>query len=293
MPALLNKNTPRVECLGRFRLTVPESMLVAGRSQSIYGVDVRTLPMPPGGMKTFWEAHLARILPVPLPKESEQGIFRSFELQPAAPAVWYVRDPASPRIRNIEAAVASGAFVVLASTSGEAGKEHIVEDLIRIVFESYAASTSEGFCVGEGAVTSAPSRYEETLISLNHNNVPDFKIRFSTRAVSAPDTTTYSDVGEEKELIDSAGGKLNVHRDHSRSVAGLEGKEITISASAPGEPSSLRFTWHFQGVPGNSSKPMINIVGMTPAKYQPEFEKIWDALLNSIQTVSPSPQLPQ
>ncbi len=293
-------NPPKVECLGRFRFAVPGSFLVSGRSQSIYGVSITTSPLPPGGFDAFWASRLARIRPPGLSTGSESGAgqgagagagaFRPVDLQPGTRAVWYLRDPDSPRIRNLEAGMASGTFAVLMSRSGEAGKESIVEDLLRLLLTDYVASTSHGFCVGQGALHSPPSADEESLISLTNKKSQDFQIKFSTRVVSRPDTTTYSDVEEEKEVAEAGGGSIAVIREQSRLVSGMEGKEIGISVRVPSDPPFVRFTWHFAGVPQNSFKPMINIVGTAPLPQQAELQKVWDSFLQSVEMVSPSPQ---
>jgi hypothetical protein len=290
MPQANNPRSQQVECIGRFRFAVPDSMSVAGRSQSIYAVDVKTVLIPLEGIQRLWDEHLVRIRPMAPPNESAKSELHTFDLQPGSLAIWYLRDSASPRIRTLDAARAAGEYAVVVSRSGEAGKESIVEELARIVLNSYVPSTANGFCVGHGAITSEPSPEEESLITLNHGKVKDLQIRFSTRAVSTPDTTTYSDVQEEKELVESDGGRLSVLRDQQRRVAALEGKEIAISATSPKEPAMVRFTWHFPGVAQDSTRPMINIVGSAPLPQQPELQKIWDSLLQTIETVPPSPQ---
>jgi type VI secretion system (T6SS) Tli4-like immunity protein len=287
---MTGESKENAQCIGRFYLTVPDVLIVAGRSQSIYRVDVDTVPIPSGGLQALWDATVVKFRPLPAPQDSDSSDRATFTLQPGVRAIWYIANPSSPQIRTLKGIKPVANHAVIAARSGETGKEQNVETLVRNVLDAYQPVTTQGFCVGFGSINSEPGVNEQTLISFDHKKIHDFDIRFETRTVSKPDTQTYSDVDEEKELTASAGGKLNVLRDHSRSVAGLEGKEIAISASAPGEPASLRFTWHFPGVPQSSSKPMINIVGSAPVSQQPELEKIWDALLKSIQTVPPSPQ---
>jgi type VI secretion system (T6SS) Tli4-like immunity protein len=282
-----------VQCIGRFRMTVPDAMIVAGRSQSIYRVDVDTVPMPTEGLQALWSATIAKFRPLPPPSDSESSDRPTFTLQPGVRAIWYIANPSSPEIRTLKGIKPVANHAVIAARSGETGRESDIEMLVKGVLDAYQPVTTQGFCVGFGSINSEPGLNEQTLISFDHKKMRDFDIRFETRTVSKPDTQTYSDVDEEKQLMASAGGKLNVLRDHSRSVAGLEGKEIAISSSAPGEPPSLRFTWHFPGVPQSSSKPMINIVASAPVSQQADLEKIWDAMLKSIQTVPPSPQRSQ
>jgi hypothetical protein len=279
-----------VECIGRFYLAVPDVLLVAGRSQSIYRVDVDTVPIPSGGLQALWAATVAKFRPLPPSADLDSSDRPTFTLQPGVRAIWYIANPSSPEIRTLKGIKPVANHAVIAARSGETGRESDIEMLVKGVLDAYQPVTTQGFCVGFGSINSDPGVNEQTLISFDRKKIKDFEIRFETRTVSKPDTQTYSDVDEEKELMASAGGKLHVLRDHSRPVAGLEGKEIAISASAPGEPASLRFTWHFAGVPQNSSKPMINIVASAPVSQQAELEKIWDTLLNSIQTVPPSPQ---
>jgi hypothetical protein len=288
-----SKDHPNVQCIGRFQLTVPDPMVVAGRSQSIYDVDVRTLLIPPGGIDVLWNARLAKIRPIAPDKEFHPASFRTFELLPGTRAVWFIGNPSSPQLREIEALMPSGNHAVLIVTGGEAGKEPVVENLVRIVLNSYVSSTTQGFCVGDGAVTSVPGVDEQTLISLDHMKVEDFEIRFETQNISGEGAEAYSDQGEEKETSHSGDARMSVLRDGPRVVAALEGKESEIFLAPPQESALVRLTWHFPGVPGNTSKPMINIVAMCPAKYRAELEKIWDALLNSVQPVPPSPQRSQ
>lgn len=286
--AVTAEATADAECIGRFRFNLPEMLLVVGRSQSIYRVDVTTIPVPDGGIQALWDSQLKKIHPGP--QSSDSRDFRTFDLQPGTRAVWYIANPTSPHIRTLEAMRPVDTHAVLAVRSGEAGKEGNVETLVRNVLNAYLPVVTQGFCVGSGSITSEPGLNEQTLISLQHKALQRFKIRFETRTVVTPDTQTYSDTEEEKELASDAGGKMSVLRDHSRAVATLEGKEIWISVYPPGENPFLRFTWHFPGVPENSSKPMINIVGTAPVNNQIDLEKIWESLLVSVQAVPPSPQ---
>ena len=281
------------ECAGRFRLVIPADFKISGRSQSIYRVDISTVPIPAGGFKAFWDARLARVRPPGSSRDTGQLNFTTLELLPGVPAVWYVGNPAAPQIRNLEAAKLVGDFAALAARSGEAGKESSVELLVRTVLDAYVPATNSGFCVGNGSITSEPGLNEHALLSLEHKNTQNFEFRLETRTVSSPDTQTYSDVEEEKELVHSGGGKLSVLRDDARTVAGLEGKEIAISVAPGAEAPFLRFTWHFAGVSDSSAKPAINIVGSAPVSHQAELQKTWDALLQSVQSVPLATQHPK
>jgi Tle cognate immunity protein 4 C-terminal domain len=280
------------QCIGRFRFALPSTMSVSGRSQSIYHVDVSTVPIPPGGAQSLWNARVTQLRAL-TPQATNGSSVRTFELEPGVPALWSAKNPDSPQRLNLEVMKVSGNHVLLASRSLDVGEETKMETLVKIVVDAYLPNVNSGFCVGFGSITSEPGLNEQTRIALAHKQLSDLEITLQTQTVARPDLRTYSDVNEEKDFMAAKGGKLSVLRNHSRSVAALEGKEIWIVAEGPGEPPLVRFTWHFAGVPQNSSKPMINVVGTAPVKNQLDLEKIWDDLLNSIQTVPPSPQRSQ
>lgn len=278
------------ECAGRFSFSLPDGLAVASRSLSIYRVDVSTTPIRPGGFQAFWDARLAKLFPLGLPSANATDGSRIFDLSPGTRAVWYVADPTSPRIRTLEGVKAISDYVVSASRSGEAGKESNVEFLVHTVLDSFVPANDLGFCIGPGAITSEPGSNESVLVSFENRKIQGFKMRFETRTVAEPDTNTYSDVQEDKDFAKSSGAQLSILRDGSRTVGGLDGKEISTSLSPPGDTPLIRSTWHFPGIPHNSFKPTINIVATAPAGQRAELERIWDVLLNSVQPVPPSAQ---
>jgi hypothetical protein len=276
------------QCIGRFQFVLPEAMVVTSRSQSIYDVDVATVPLPTGGIKALWDSRLARILSLPPPKGVAQVLVRTFDVEPGVQGAWYFGNPDAPTLRDLEAAKVVGDHAVLITTGCEAGKESLIERLVKNVIAAYVPQTRQGFCVGYGSVTSEPSIDERTRMGLANREMKDLKIRFETQTVQESDTQTYSDLDEEREVVAGQRGNISVLRDDSRSADGLGGKEIGISVTIPGEPSFVRLTWHFPGVPGDSSQPMINIVGMAPSNQQVELQTVWDSLLQSLHRLPPS-----
>jgi hypothetical protein len=277
-------------CIGRFRLTVPQTLTVKGRSQSIYDVDVSTMELPAGGIEALWDERLKKIRALTPPGAATSSIVREFQLQPGVRSVWYIKSADDPDFRDLDAIQPVGKHAVLATTDVQGGKEDIVETLVKLVLNAYVPETTNGFCVGDGAVTSKPSRSEHTRIAFEHRTMDDIKITFETQTVREPDTQSYSNLDEEKQAVSGSGGKISVLRDQTRSVNALEGKEIWISVTVPRENPFVRFTWHFAGASLNSSQPAINIVATTRAEHQKELESIWESLLQSLMTVPVSPQ---
>jgi len=138
-------------------------------------------------------------------------------------------------------------------------------------------------CLERGAIALKPSQNEHVRLRLESAAIKNFEIRFETRTASAPDTKTYSDVDEERQIVGTRGGTLSVLRNQPRSVAGLAGKEIWISASVPGETPTLRLTWHYPGAGGDATRPSVNVVGSAPRENQAELERAWDFVLQSLR----------
>ena len=144
------------QCVGRFQLTVPAEMVFTGRSQSIYRVDVTTLPIPQSGVDTLWDARLNRIRVLKAPGGASKAILKTFELAGGYRAVWYYNNPDAPQLRTLEAMRREGDFAVLAVRSAETGKEPTAETLVKNVLDAYVPQTAQGFCLGHGAITSEP-----------------------------------------------------------------------------------------------------------------------------------------
>ena len=265
---------------GRFYFTVPETMSLDGRSQIIYGTNVSTTPIPPGGALGHWDRHLEEIRG----RGIEPAAMRTFELQPGTSAVWYAEHE-SPNILTLETMTPKSDHLLLLDREAYAGKEAGAETLVRNIVNTYVQRAAYGFCVGYGSIAMEPSQTESARITFSRRNVPEFEIEFSTQTVREPDNQTYSDLDEEREIADAGGGQLTVLKEGVRRVAGLDGKQIWISLTVPGEPPTVRFTWHFAGEPGDSFHPMINILAMAPAAQRADLESAWETVLQSLRQV--------
>jgi hypothetical protein len=276
------------ECLGRFWFVVPGALAVTGRSQSIYRVDVSTIPLPAGGLDALWRERLARVNALTPPPGVASPVIRTFELQPGVSGIWYFVNPDDDEELCLEALKPQSGYAVLASRRGAASKEAIVETLVKNVLDAYVPGTERGFCVGAGAITSEPGLNEYAGIALEHPTVPNFEVSIDTRTVKEPDTRAYSNLDEERQVTAGLGGTVEELRDQTRVVAGLEGKEIWASVDLPRETPFVRFTWHFPGVAEDSSRPMINIMGTAPTSRRAELEAVWEAVLRSFRPIPPA-----
>ena len=288
--AMNENHNSDAQCIGRFQFSAPEVFQVTRRSQTIYRVEVSTIPLPSGGAPAAWQDRLARIRGGTLQPGTADPIVKTFELQPGMPAVWFIGDTDSPQLRNLQALKPVGNHFVQADALADAGQETLAEGLVRGILNAYHPGTSQGFCIGYGSITLEPAQIEKTSLELTHRKLADLKLRFDTQTVKEPDTKTLSTVEEEDLVIGAKDGRMSVLRNQPRIAAGLSGTEIRISVLVPGEPPFVRFSWHFPGAPINGVKPQIDIVGSAPTEQQSELETVWEAILQSLRPVPLAPR---
>jgi hypothetical protein len=284
------------ECVGRFQFTLPDGFAAAGRSQSIYSVDVRTVPIPPSGPDEIWKQEMIRIRGLAAPEGVDTTVLSTPRLGPTVSAVWYHPNPARKELLALDAAKPFRDHVLQLSRGADLrgmtnrpteqrDAQATVERLVGNVIGAYVPQTNRGFCIGFGAITSKPSRSEQSLISFAHRSLPDIGIRFQTRTVATPDATTYSDLHEEARFAGVTGSQLTVLSEGNRLVAGFSGKEIRILVTPRGGPAFVRFTWHFGGGPFKGDAPAIDILGSSPAQHRALLESAWDTLLQSMRGI--------
>lgn len=278
-------------CIGRFRFTLTALVKLAGRNQSIYGVDASTALLTSDSADAVWSARLSRIRSLKPPAQVRGPVIRNFQVETGAPAVWYFASSTFDRVRRLEAMKTVGDHALVVWFDAQAGKESLAETLVRNVINSYAPGGEHGFCIGHGSITSEPGMSEQALASFVHGELPEFRVSFDTHTVREPATThPLSDIDEEKRQLEAAGGQLRVLRDTERTVSNLLGREGRISVVSPGEKPFVRFTWHFPGTGWRSDQPEIMIKGIALMEHQAMLEAVWEAMLQSVRTVTLSPR---
>ena len=261
--------------IGRFQFSMPENLVVASREQSIYRVDVRTeeLPSTGGGPQAVWEGIMADVHPI-----------REFDLRPGVRAVWYFRNPESPKLLNLEALQGFSDHVLLLVRGCETGKEKPAEKLVSGVATAYAPGAMRGFCLGRGCITSEPGNNEDARVTFRSETTQELELSFETHTVGNQVNVPISQVINEFKAQAGAGGNVQVIRQSSRKSAGLTGEEVLLSVS-DGKKTFAAYRWQFPGVAGNSFAPEIGIVGTAPLGGLDTLTQVADEILNSLQPV--------
>ncbi len=273
-------------CIGRFTFSVPADLPDMGRTQSIYTVDVKTEANSPMDSNSFWHARMAKIRSMQPPKDVPTALFRSVDLEPGAPAVWFYASPDLPSELTLEAMRDFGNHRLLLSSSSTADQQSANESLLRNVIQAYRPGSTSGFCVGYGSITSEPSENESTLLTMSDHEPKGVSVRIGTETVGSPDNKSYSSLDEEKRVLRANGGQLLSSSQKPRAVAGLNGVEIKVEASSPGDPSFARYTWHFPGVPDDAYRPSINVVAFGPLTRVAKVAAAYETVLQSLRPVA-------
>lgn len=265
-------------CVGRFDIALPPELQMAGRSQSIYGVDVNAPLLTHGGFDTFWQQRLDRL-------RAERGFRGEVALEDGARGVWMNDGEGGVRL---DAARAFGDYVFTTSRSGDEGREAVIQKLSTNVIAAYRPDASAGFCVEHGVITSEPGDAESTSLLASHKRIGELNIRYLTQTVADPvPDERLSDIREMQQSL--PGTKLQRIASLRRSVAGISGREERVAMSPPSEPPVVRFTWKCSGESFRADIPHIMIVGVAPKEHQSELAAVWDVLLDSIRKVPMAP----
>jgi len=273
-------------CIGRFHFAAAD-FKVTRRSQTIYRVDVNTMPLSAGGFGVAWQARLAEIRALASATLGDP-IIRSFELQPGIFGAWYIGDPDSPQLRSLQVLKPADNHFIQADVTADAGNEAMAEGLVREILNAYRPTTEHGFCVGFGSIVLQPAQIERATLKLAHRTLAGVLLRFDTETVKTPDTRTFSNLTEAELVVQGSGGQLSVLRNQQTTAAGLLGRELRIAVTVPGEEPFVRFTWHFPGEPLNAVKPQIDIVGSAYTTQQAALEALWEDMLGSLRPIPPA-----
>ena len=260
-------------------------MVVTARKQRLYDFEVRTAPMDHMSATELWALELRRLESLGAPTGRDEAVRSKFTLNGGAVGVWYNEVPADPAHVTLEGMRASGGQSLWLKGTTTAGRESGVESAARTVLDTFDTSSTDGFCLEDGVVRVAPSRGESVHLSLTSRRDPRMTIEVDTRTVLQPDRVTFVDLTEERELVASVGGALDVRLDRMRSVAGLYGKELRVAMKLPTGSPELRYTWHYEGEPESAKAPRIDVVGRAAVSDQKRLDAAWEQVLASLRSM--------
>jgi Tle cognate immunity protein 4 C-terminal domain len=273
-------------CIGRFAFSIPEGSRITGRSQSIYRVDVTTVPVPAGGLDSLWHKRLVEIRGTAPPPDENDRIIRTYALARATKAVMYYDSTDSPGPRRLDGMRQTDNWAVIASRFGAQGQDRDMETLVLHVLDGYSPIGKEGFCVEHGVITSEPGNNEAAGARLDNPLLQDFEVVFRTQTVRDPKPIEeLSDVDEFRRAFGGISASTQVLTSTTRNAAGLAGLEERIAVLPNGDPPFIRFSWKYSGEPLRSDHPQISIRAVCHSIHQAQMVEAWEAILGSLRQV--------
>ncbi len=285
----MNATDPNGHCIGRFQFRTAPALVVSGRSQQIYRVDIKTVALPTRATTAHvWAARVAAIRQTGA--AGQDAVVRSFDLEPDLPAVWYYGRPGERTHVTLEAmkAFPDHTLQLVYEITGE--PQAATERAYRRIVAGYVPGGRTGFCLEHGALVSEPSRSEDTRIAFRHVSLAGFELSLASDAVDVPDTRdVLRDVEDERRILMESGSEVVILRNEARTVAQLPGVDSRIRMSARGAKPFVRFTWRFSGRAGDATAPQLTLVGTALAPDQAQLELVWEAVLQSLKRMPQSP----
>ena len=278
---IMEEKTMNQMGFGRFNIVIPEQFQLAGRNQSIYEVDVRTIPIGDRSPDKMWKDRLDTISAeiAASGKTSGKMIWKG-EISPGFPAVSYQKKLSVPAA-TVEAQKRVADYVLLLKYSGELGMEKEMLELLDGTAVGYKPGIPYGFNVGEGSITTELGLYEHAFVSLT-DSLLDAEITVNTQTVgNYLNDHPLEDISHDIALFASEGATLKVLINKRRNVAGFDGYEGLVGLDSPDEESIFTYTWFFPGETANSFKPEILIKMTGPRRYLDQVKETWENLLKS------------
>jgi hypothetical protein len=264
--------------LGRFNFNLPDEFDLVGRNQSIYHVEIMTIPLKDKSPADLWYKRIEKIKSEII---SSKMLWEK-EIHPDFPAVFYQTDPTVPSV-NMEAQKTLKDHILILKYQGKKNMETDMMRLISIIAGGYQQGITKGFNIGAGSITSKPSVNEHAFIKFKHQALQT-EVSINTQTAGRVlNVHPLDDVSNEIKGLALEGIKLKVLIDEKKTVAGLPGFEGHVILDSPEEEPIFRNTWFFQGEQKNSFKPEILIKMTGPEKHIEAVNEIWIKLLKSIR----------
>jgi len=143
--------------VGRLDFSLPEQFKLKGRSQSIYHVQVETIPLQGRSAQELWEQRVNQVRTKHLSAGYGLDTFRVTEISPGFSAVFYRANKSMPIAITVEAFKTVPRNILTMKYTGKAGKENGMLRLISLTGDDYRPDIANGFNIGAGSLVSPPS----------------------------------------------------------------------------------------------------------------------------------------
>jgi hypothetical protein len=285
--------------IGRFSISVPQSMKRAARTASLRYRDLRETTWeanisPETARNATWKKRIAEIETLQPPEGKLKAVIETRtinEIKPWCDAILYYGDRHDDETVSWDVLLDAGRGGLWIQWSGlERSKEKMLGfslDIARAykVIDPAAPPPKEnGFYLEHGYIALPYLEQEETYARFEGHPL-GLKLEFKTTAVHKVSESGLVDRLAASLAMNFAPG-VDIDKLHTgkRTVAGIAGEEVIMRGTQDGK-SELNFIWLFTGKADSGDAPKISIEMEAPDGRVEEKLKVWDTLLDSIKPV--------
>ena len=296
-----NNDDPITHHIGRFMIEVPQSMKVAHRSASLRFRELQEIRVTGSENRTaayeeIWKQRLGEIQKIKPPAGKEQVVIDTRVLDQDnswTRAVAYYGNTDIPKMAYWDVLNLNGNHGLWVRWKGKEGKLdpmlNVSLDIARAYHPIYPATLlpKENVFYLEHGFIALPYVSQEEAYARFEGHPLELKLRVETTEIhkdEAPDTGLIARTAAAIASGFASGVEIKKIRSEKRKLAGLDGEEEVVSATAQGK-TQLDFGWRFAGRKESGEYPKIRIRMETPDGQLDEKLKLWDALLNSFKPV--------
>jgi len=272
--------------LGRLDISLPEQFKIIGRNQSIYQLQVDTIPLQGKSAQELWDERVNYVRNEHIANGYSLDTFKVTEISPGFSAVFYKGNQSMPFLVTVEAYKPVPGHIFKMKFTGEEGKEDVMLRGISLTADDYRSAIENGFNIGAGSLVSPPS-VNESASATFEDNVNHMRLRvYLHTAGSRLSKGPMHNIDEEIKGLGAEGIKLRVLHRRSRKAAGFSGEDALVELKGPMLPG-LRYTWFYAGETANSFKPEIRIQMKSAIENQEEATAVWNLIIDSMKMREP------
>ncbi len=285
--------------IGRFSISVPQSMKQVARTASLRHRELREIIWPTGvtpetATRTAWEKRIAEIEILQAPEGKAKTLIEERDMtEPSVlmRAVLYFGDKdGGDRVFCDLLTARNQSGIWIKSVGIQTKIQKMMEqntDIARAYHSlDHAAPLPKenGFYLEHGYIE-LPYRSQEETYARFEGHPLGLKLEIKTTAVHKVSESGLVDRLAASLVTKFAPGiDIDKLRTGKRNVAGLRGEEVIFRGTQDGK-SELSFTWLFIGKVDSGDAPKISIEMEAADSHVEEKLKVWDALLDSIKPI--------
>jgi len=272
--------------LGRLDFSLPKKFKLIGRSQSIYLLQVETIPLQGKSEKEIWDKRVKYLQAKHIANGYSLDTFKITEISPGFSAVFYKDNPSMPFSITVEAYKPVPGNIFRMEFTGETGKEDVMLRGIALTADDYRPNIANGFSIGAGSLISPPSKREHASAGFKDGeNSMRLDVELNT-AGSRLSKGPLENIDEEIQGLGAEGIKLKVLERRSRKAAGFNGEQALVELK-DSEESSFRYTWFCPGETADSFKPEIRIQFRGSTENLEQATAEWNSIIDSLAIRKP------